>query len=117
MEFVRAAAAAVCERVEPAWQDVGLHQPRHRLLGAAQTLWRPVGNHAAAPRADVSTAIIVMRGALGCGIVLFPIFHTRICRMKCRPSSVVSLLAGSLVSFSALAATPSDETAALAQIR
>src|SRR4051812_9856586 len=58
-----------------------------------------------------------MRGALGCGIVLFPIFHTRICRMKCRPSPVVSLLAGSLVSFSALAATPPDETAALAQIR
>ncbi len=38
---------------------VGLHQPRHRLLGAAAAAGRAVGNHAAALRCGLTTAAAV----------------------------------------------------------
>ncbi|VXB07991.1 hypothetical protein MASSI9I_100081 [Massilia sp. 9I] len=54
VEFVRAAAAAFCRRLAPGTRHVGVYQPRHRLLGAAEALRRAVGDHAGAPGAGLS---------------------------------------------------------------
>ena len=55
VEFVRALAAAVRRGLAALEQIVGLHEPRHRLLGAADAFLGAVGDHAAAPgTGDVS---------------------------------------------------------------
>src|SRR6202007_2748197 len=46
MESVRALAAALHRRLESPASALGLHQPRHGLLGPAQTLAGAVGNYA-----------------------------------------------------------------------
>jgi hypothetical protein len=57
VEPVRAAAAAFRRRAAPGQAAVGVHQPRHRLLGAAEALRRAVRNHSGAPGASgVKTA-------------------------------------------------------------
>ena len=48
VEPLRAAAAAVHRRPAPLAPDVGLHQPRHRLLGPAEALRRAIRDHPAA---------------------------------------------------------------------
>ena len=48
LELLGPAAAAVHRRAEPLAPDVGLHQPRHRLLGPAEALRRAFGDHPAA---------------------------------------------------------------------
>jgi hypothetical protein len=68
VEFVRAAASAVYGRLESPQPAVGLHQPQHRLLGAAETLQRAVRNHplAAGDR-------LVLQNRAGCVIVDIPL--------------------------------------------
>jgi carboxypeptidase Q len=56
-----------------------------------------------------------MRGTVGYGIVLFPIRHSRICRMLCR--SLTLAVASTFITFSAFAAAPGNDPAALLQIR
>ena len=50
VELVRAFPAAVHRRASSPRQAVDLYEPRHRLLGTAETIRRAVRNHAAAPR-------------------------------------------------------------------
>ena len=50
LEFPGPPAAALHRRAAPLAPDVGLHQPRHRLLGAAEALRRAFGDHPAAAR-------------------------------------------------------------------
>jgi hypothetical protein len=45
VELVRALSAAFHRRIEPLAGSLGLHQPRHRLLGPAQTAGGAVGDH------------------------------------------------------------------------
>ena len=50
LELLRAPSATVHRRTRAAERFVGLHEPRHRLLGTAQAPRRTFRNHALAPR-------------------------------------------------------------------
>jgi hypothetical protein len=56
LEPVRAAAAAIHGRPESPQPVVGLYQPRHRVLGPAQTLRRAIGNHMHTSGASLATS-------------------------------------------------------------
>src|SRR5205085_2194525 len=49
VELLRALPAALHGRIAPVARSLGVREPRHRLLGAAEALRCAVGNHAAAP--------------------------------------------------------------------
>ena len=53
VELLRAASAAVHGGASSPWKSLGLHQPRHRLLGPAKAPGRPFGDHASSTGAGV----------------------------------------------------------------
>ncbi len=55
VDLPRAPAAAVHRRAPSPGQALGLHQPRHRLLGAAEAARRAVGDHVPPARTGVAS--------------------------------------------------------------